>query len=184
MPNDRCTALWSLMALSDRPTGRCCGRFSNRPFGVKRFQAIHRRSVWVTRGRVLLSGIGTKAFPSWDPRTRWNNLLSGLAVGRSKRPRGLTSSIVPRGTPFHRWVDLELPPVMRLMPYGRYAADASSRVHLNSVPSTQIRCRITANRRASATIAFLFPRRLAICIAQALSQDHRVERTSMLWAAS
>jgi hypothetical protein len=42
---------------------------------------------------------------------------------------------------------------------------------------------ITANRRASATIARFMPRRLAICIAQALSHDHRVER-SMLWAAS
>jgi hypothetical protein len=42
---------------------------------------------------------------------------------------------------------------------------------------------ITAKRRASATIALFMPRRLAICIAQALSQDHCVER-SMLWAAS
>ena len=39
---------------------------------------------------------------------------------------------------------------------------------------------ITANLRASATIAFLMPRRLAICIARALSQDHRVERTSRI----
>jgi len=31
---------------------------------------------------------------------------------------------------------------------------------------------ITANRRASATIAFFIPRCLAIFIAQALSQDH------------
>ena len=37
-------------------------------------------------------------------------------------------------------------------------------------------CMITANRRASATIAFFIPRRLAICIAQALSQDHFLER--------
>src|SRR5260370_42042120 len=34
-----------------------------------------------------------------------------VAVGRSKRPSGLTSSIVPRGTLFHRWVELELPPI-------------------------------------------------------------------------
>ena len=54
--------------------------FSNRPFGVKRFQTIHRCSVDVAHGLVLLSGIGTKALPSWDPRTRWNNLLDGLAV--------------------------------------------------------------------------------------------------------
>jgi hypothetical protein len=31
--------------------------------------------------------------------------------GRSKRTHELTSSIVPRGTPFHRWVELEFPPI-------------------------------------------------------------------------
>jgi hypothetical protein len=64
----------------------------------------------------------------------------------------------------------------------RSHAAAASRVHWNSVPSTHMRCMMTANRRASATIFFI-PRRLAICIAQALSQDHFFER-SMLWAAS
>jgi hypothetical protein len=34
-------------------------RFSNRPFGVKRFQTIHRCSVDVAHGLVLLFGIGT-----------------------------------------------------------------------------------------------------------------------------
>src|SRR5262245_40540535 len=53
-----------------------------------------------------------------------------------------------------------------LIPRGFHtAAAAGSRVHRNSVPSTQMRCMITANRRASATIAFFIPRRLAICIA-------------------
>src|ERR1700682_66667 len=33
---------------------------------------------------------------------------------------------------------------------------AASRVHRNSVPSTHMRCMITANRHASATIAFSF----------------------------
>jgi hypothetical protein len=63
------------------------------------------------------------------------------------------------------------------------AATACSRVQRNSVPSTQIRCMITASRRASATIAFFIPRRLAICMAQALSQEHFFER-NMLCAAS
>ncbi len=35
---------------------------------------------------------------------------------------------------------------------------AASRVQRNSVPSTQMRCIITANRRASATMAFFLPR--------------------------
>ena len=39
-----------------------------------------------------------------------------------------------------------------------------------------MRCMITANRRASATMAFFIPRCLAIFIAQALSHDHFVER--------
>jgi hypothetical protein len=39
-----------------------------------------------------------------------NNLLLGLAV-RSKRTYELTSSIVPRGTSFHHWVEFEFPPI-------------------------------------------------------------------------
>ena len=45
-------------------TGSCF--FSNRPFGVKRFQTIHHYRVDVAHGLVLLYGIGTKALPSWD----------------------------------------------------------------------------------------------------------------------
>ena len=89
-------------------------RFSNRPFGVKRFQTFHRYSVDVAHGLVLLFGIGTKALPSWDSKIRWNDLLVGLAVRRTAGPKRtceLTSSIVPRGTPFHRLVELELPPM-------------------------------------------------------------------------
>ena len=59
------------------------------------------------------------------------------------------------------------------------AAAACSRVQRNSVPSTHMRCMITANRRARATIAFFIPRRLAICIAQALSQHHFFERSML-----
>jgi hypothetical protein len=54
--------------------------FSNRPVGVKHFQTIRRCSVDVTHGLVLLFGIGAKALPSWDSRTRWNNLFRGLTV--------------------------------------------------------------------------------------------------------
>ena len=35
--------------------------FSNRPFGVKRFQTIHQHSVDVAHGLVLLFGLGAKA---------------------------------------------------------------------------------------------------------------------------
>jgi hypothetical protein len=33
-----------------------------------------------SRGPVLLFGIGTKALPSWDSKTRRNNLWGGVAV--------------------------------------------------------------------------------------------------------
>src|SRR5258708_24378802 len=55
------------------------------------------------------------------------------------------------------------------------AAAACSRVQRNSVPSTHMRCMITASRRAKATIAFFIPRRLAIWMAHALSQDRFFE---------
>jgi hypothetical protein len=103
-----------------------------------------------------------------------------IAVGRSKRTCELTSSIVPRGTPFHHLVELEL---LLMGSIRCHTAVTTSLVQRNSVPSTQIRCKMTASRRARATIAFFIPRRLAICIAQALSQDHFFER-SILWAAS
>src|SRR6516162_10614604 len=57
--------------------------FSNRPFWVKHFQAIHHWGVDVARGLALLFGIGTAALPSWGSKARWNNLL-GL---RSDEPQ-------------------------------------------------------------------------------------------------
>jgi hypothetical protein len=70
--------------------------------------------------------------------------------------------------------------LLDLIPHGFHAAAAAcSRVQRNSVPSTHMRCMITANRRARATIAFFIPRRLAICIAQALSQHHFFERSML-----
>src|ERR1700758_944443 len=76
-------------------------RFSNRPFGVKRFQTIHQHSVDVARGLVLLFGIGTRALPSWDPRTRWNDLRVGLAVRRTAGPSGHANSPHPSSREGH-----------------------------------------------------------------------------------
>ena len=161
------------------------GRFSNRPFWVKRFQAIHQCSVDVTRGLVLLFGLGTRALPLWDSRTRRNNLLDGLAVRRTAGTSDQTNSPHPSSRKGHhstaRWSSRFLLSDVILC---SHTAAASCLVQRNSVPSTQMRCMITAKRRASATIAFFIPRRLATCIAQALSHDHFFERTSMLWAAS
>src|SRR6187399_3253227 len=69
------------------PLGRArVSSFSNRPFGVKHFQTVHHCSVDVAHGLALLFGIGTRAVPSWDPRTRRNNLMGGLAVRRTAGP--------------------------------------------------------------------------------------------------
>ena len=130
-------------------------RFSNRPFGVKHFQTIRRCSVDVARRLVLLFGIGTKALPSWDSKTRRNNLYRGLAVRRTAGPSGSANSPHPSSCEGHhftaRW-NSSVSPIdwSRTGPH----AVATFRVQRNSVPSTQMRCIITANRRASATIAF------------------------------
>jgi hypothetical protein len=156
--------------------------FSNRPVWVKRFQTTHRYGVDVAHGLVLLFGIGTKALPSWDSKTRRNNLLCRQTDGRPSRH---TISPHPSSREGHhstaRWSSSVL--LSDLILNGSHAA-ATSRIQRNSVPSTQIRCMTTTSRRASATIAFFIPRRLAIEIAQALSQDQFAERTSMIWAAS
>jgi hypothetical protein len=153
--------------------------------GSSAFQAIHYRSVGVARGLVLLFGIGTRAVPSWGSRMRWNNLLVGLAGRVSADPSGHTISPHPSSREGHhataRWSSGVL--LSGLIRCGSHTA-AASRVQRNSVPSTQMRCMITAKRRASATIAFFIPRCPAIFIAQALSHDHLLVRVSMLCAAS
>src|SRR5215472_16880996 len=75
--------------------------FSNRPIGVKRFQAIHRCGLDVARGPVLLYGLGARALPSWDPRTRWNNLLSDLSVKRTVGPSRHANSPHPSSRQRH-----------------------------------------------------------------------------------
>ncbi len=87
--------------------------FSNRPVWVKRLQTSHRSGVNVTHGLVLLFGIGATALPSWGSRTRRNNLWVGLAAisGRSKQTYDLTSFVVPRGTSYHRTVELASSPI-------------------------------------------------------------------------
>ena len=76
-------------------------RFSNRPFEVKRFQTIHHDSVDVAHGLVLLFGIGTKALPSWDSKTRWSDLWGGLTVGLTVGPSGHANSPHPSSREGH-----------------------------------------------------------------------------------
>ena len=163
---------------ADIDRGRWIVRFSNRPVWVKRLQTVHHFSVDVAHGLLLLFGIGTKALPLWDSRTRRNNLSDGLAARVTVGPSGQTNSPHPSSREGHhstaRWSSsVLLSHVVRCVSHA--TATAASRVHWNSLPSTQMRCMITANRRARATIAFFIPRCLAIFMAQALSQDHLFE---------
>ena len=98
-----------------------------------------------------------------------------LTNGRSKRPSELTSSIVPRGTSFHRSVELEFPPIddprRFSCCYGLFPGPSE----LGAVNPYAVQDH--GQPACHATIAFFIPRRLAICIAQALSQDHFLERS-------
>ena len=141
---------------------------------------------------VLMSPTGSRFSPESAQRPfhhgvrRRGGTIFGSALpsidDRSKRTCELTSSVVPRGTSFHGSVDLDVSPIFLILQDAHAAT--TSLVQWKTVPSTQIRCIITANRRARATIAFFIPRCLAIFIAQAFSQDHFAEWNSMLWAAS
>jgi len=91
------------------------GRFSNRPFGVKRFQTIRRRrSVSISLTGSCFSSEsaqGPSIMGFEDEAEQSFGRPCQQANGRSKRPSELTSSIVPRGTSFHRSVELECPPI-------------------------------------------------------------------------
>src|SRR5262249_37488591 len=144
--------------------------------GSSAFRLSTNSSVDVAHGLSLLFGLGTKG-PSImgfeDEVEQSFGRPCRQCDGRFKRTYELTSSIVPRGTSFHRGVELDFLLLHWILHSSQ--ATATSLVHRNSVPSSHTRCMITANRRASATIAFFIPRCLATFIAQALSQDHFVE---------
>ena len=150
-------------------------RFSNRPFGVKRFQTIHPLSVDVAHGLVLLFGIGTRG-PSImgfeDEVEQSFGRPCRQTNGRSKRTCELTSSIVPRGTSFHRSVEFEFPPIGLDAARFHAAVVACSRVQRNSVPSTHMRCIITANRRGQGRDRLFHPATPGDLHRPALSQDH------------
>jgi hypothetical protein len=98
-----------------RPDFFCCPEyvgFSNWPFGVKHFQTIHQCGVDVARGLVLLFGIGP-GLPSWDSRTRRNNLLVGLAVEERRVQADIRTHLIPRPARdiFHRSVELRFSPI-------------------------------------------------------------------------
>ncbi len=153
-------------------------RFSNRPVGVKRFQTTTAVSMSLT-GSCFSTESAHRPFHHGIRRRGGTIFWAALP---SAGPSGHTNSPHPSSREGHHstgWWSSSF--LLLLISLSAHAV--TSLVQRNSVPSTQMRCMMTAKRRASATIARFMPRRLAICIAQALSQDHRVER-SMLCAAS
>src|ERR1700749_4652658 len=108
---------------------RQLGRFSNRPFEVKHFQTIRHCNVDVAHGLALLFGIGTRALPSWDPRTRWNNLTRGLALPLAG-PSDLADSPHPSSREGHHstagWSSSFL--LLGLIRHGCHAPDTASPV--------------------------------------------------------
>src|SRR6202022_604507 len=132
-PSSRCRLAWGDC---QRDSDVC---FSNRPFGVKHFQTIHHHSVDVARGLVLLFGIGTRALPSWDSRTRWNNLYRGLAARRRQVQADMRTHLIhrPARDIFPRLGGTSSFLLSHLVTYASHDT-AASRVQRNSVPSTHM----------------------------------------------
>jgi len=79
------------------------GRLGSSAFRLSTYSGVD-----VAHGLMLLFGISTRALPSWDSRTRRNNLLSGLAV----RPRQVQADM--RTHLIHRPVRDIIPPLVEL----------------------------------------------------------------------
>jgi len=149
------------------------------------------------RGSVLLSAVGAQA--SCRKPFLWGRCMM---VPERGAPISVTQSVRNRwhGTKRRR-LHLaspagHLPPKRKLAPllsfpwqpfcflFSPQAAVCSDWPHWNAVPSSHIRCRITARRRATATTARFMPRRLATRSPQAFSAHHFLLRVSRLKAAS
>ena len=127
-------------------------RFSNRPFRVKRFQAYPPLQCRCrSRARASLrnrhQGPSIMGFEDKVERSL------GRRCRSSAGPSGHTNSPHPssrEGHHCHRLVEFELPPMTFDLSRLSCCCGCLS-VQRNSVPSTQMRCMITASRRASAS---------------------------------
>ncbi len=151
------------------------------PLGPRKFFDAARRAL-------LLFGMDTEALPVWDEEDEAEQSEGRpyrCSYGRHKQRSDLTSSFVPRGTPSARAAETSLCVSVSRQVRRRHQAEADSPfVQRNAVPSTQMRCMITASLRANATIALFNPRFLAMFMAQALSHDHLTLRVRTVWAPS
>src|SRR5262249_23165302 len=83
---DRIAAPFAALNMSASLIGR---------LGSSAFRLSTNSSVDVAHGLSLLFGLGTKALPSWDSKTRWNNLSVDLAVNVTADSSGHTNSPHP-----------------------------------------------------------------------------------------
>lgn len=129
-------------------------------------------------------GIGRLALPVWDQR---NEAVQSVSHPNCEAATGMENRA---NLPHPPSREGRLPPAggTLLSPFDGYIFRRSGQAvagmlfslfQRNSVPSLHMRCMITASRRASATIAFLRPRRFATFIAQAFSHDHFFTRVNM-----
>src|SRR5438445_563488 len=132
-----------------RATRRCCSLIPG--LGVK-------LSTTFLAGPTVLSAVGSCP-PHYGVRRRWwINVESAVALSSARQASSdLTTATVPAWTSFPA---VSREPCDLLM---RYAA-AFFVDQLNSVPSTHMRCRMTASLRATATLALRSPLRLASLI--------------------
>ena len=91
------------------------GSFSNRPFGGKHFLTdcppLQCRCRSRARASLRNRHQGPSSIGFEDEAEQSLGRPCRQTDGRSKRTYELTSSIVPRGTSFHRWVELEFPSI-------------------------------------------------------------------------
>ena len=90
-------------------------RFSNRPFEVKHFLTefppLRRRCHSRARASLRNRHQGPSSMGFEDEAEQSYRRPYRQTDGRSKRTHDLTSSVVPRGTSFHRSVELGFPPI-------------------------------------------------------------------------
>src|SRR5690348_6391343 len=72
------------------------GRSGSSTFRLSTLQCVD-----VARGLALLFGLGTKALPVWDSKTRWNNLWGDLAVRLTVGSSGRANSPHPSSREGH-----------------------------------------------------------------------------------
>ena len=137
-------------------------------------------------GLLLLFEVGAK--PPHDGMRRMGryNLSDALAADRRQDRRTLRTHptrrprediFLPKQNGY--LLDGGFPPSPRRLQATAGTAVLSFLLHRNSLPSTHIRCRTTARRLATATIARRIPRRWATRTPHAFSHDH-----FLLWVSS